>query len=200
MAAKDQDHDKKDPKQLVNPGGVDQAAAVFREYGADIRAMIEMHALNSVEADDIFQELFLSLVHTRLPEKVSSMKRYLYRAITNDLASRARANKRYLRRLKVYAETRKYKRLQDDPGKMAMRIERTREVFDRIEKLLPPREAQAVACRFQMDCDLSEAAQRMGVDRRSVTRYVCAGLKKIREIGLIRGEAPNDLSMPRKHV
>lgn len=200
MSSEKQGQPGEDCTVPVNPRGVGRAAEVFREYGAEIRAFIELHAQDRSEADDLFQEFFLSMVSARFPTKICSMKHYLYRAIINDMASRARYNKRYQQRLQVYAELRRYKGYQDDPGKMVLQAEHARQVFEKIGKQLPPREAEAVICRYEMDCDISEAAQYMGVQRRSVARYVCSGLKKIREIGLLRGRAHDDMSVPRKHL
>ncbi len=170
--------------------GVNRATEVFQKYGAEIRCFVELHAHDEAEADDLFQEFFLSLVSTRLPRKVASMRRYLYRAIANDLVSRVRSRQRYQKRLRVYAEARKHQSHQDDPGKETIRTEQTRRVFEMIERHLPPREAEAVACRFHKDWSNREVADHMGVDRRSATRYLCAGLKRLREIGFVGKREP----------
>lgn len=181
-----------DPSRCMTAAaeGVRRATEVFQKYGEEIRCFVELHARDDAEADDLFQEFFLSLVSTRLPPKITSMKRYLYRAIANDLVSRMRSQQRYQRRLRVYAENRQYQTHQDDPGKETMRSEQTRRVFEMIERHLPPREAEAVTCRFRKDWSNREVADYMGVDRRSVTRYLCAGLKRIKEIGLVRERKP----------
>lgn len=191
MASRDQQHEDQTSETWMAQEGVDRATEVFHKYGEDIRCFVEFHARDEAEADDLFQEFFLSLVSTRLPRKVTSMKRYLYRAIANDLVSRMRSHQRYQKRLRVYAEARKYQSHQDDPGRETVRTEQTRRVFEMIERHLPPREAEAVTCRFHKDWSNREVADHMGVDRRSVTRYLCAGLKRIREIGLVGERKPS---------
>jgi RNA polymerase sigma factor (sigma-70 family) len=169
---------------------VRRAAEVFQRYGKEIRCFVELQARDEAEADDLFQEFFLSLVRSRMPQNITSMKRYLYRAIANDLMSRMRTYRRYQRRLRAYAEMRQQQQHQDDPDKHTVRAEQARRVFELIERHLPPREAEAVTCRFRKDWSNGEVAEHMGVDRRSVTRYLCAGIKRIKEIGLMRERKP----------
>jgi len=185
MTAKDQQYGDPSPNPQSAHERVKLVTEVFREYGEAIQAFLELHTRDKADADDLFQELFLSLVRSRLPLKITSMKRYLYRAIANDLASRVRSHQRYRKRLRVYAETRKYEQNQDDPSEETLRTEQTRSVFEMIERHLPRREAEAVTCRFHKNWSNREVADYMGVDHRSVTRYLCAGLKRIKEIGLV---------------
>ncbi|MFC1762427.1 RNA polymerase sigma factor [Planctomycetota bacterium] len=169
--------------------GVQRAAELFSIHGEDIRAIIDFHVGNRGDGDDIFQELFLSIAFARLPRDISNMRRYLYRSVMNDLASRFRQQKRYLRRVKIYVENRKYRALDDDPSRTVMRAEQICKVFETIENELPQREARAVACRYRYDYDTAEAADEMGVNKRSFSRYLCAGLKRIREIDLAQQES-----------
>lgn len=168
------------------PLGVERASEIFRNHGDYIRTIIAFHAQTSDEVEDIYQEFFLSLVNARLPRDIENMKRYLYRAIANDVSTRLRTQRRYDKRLKVYAESRRYRRQQQDPSRVAEHAEHAREVLEIIEQKLPPREAKAVTCRYRMECNLDETAERMGVNRRSVTHYISAGLRKIKDIGLMR--------------
>ena len=167
-------------RQVAQPGqetgtvaGVKRATEVFLRHGEDIRAMIELHARNSEEADDLFQDFFLSLVSARFPRDIDCMRRYLCRAIVNDVTSQVRVQQRYHKRLKVYAELRRGRRRQDDPAKVVEQAE--------------PREARAVTCRFCLECDTAETAERLGVEQRSVSHYVCAGLRKIKKIEFLGG-------------
>ena len=69
---------------------VDVAAKVFAEHGDFIRAIIRYQISNDTQADDLFQDFFLSLVYRPLPTGVQNIKSYLYRAVTNDVVDAVR--------------------------------------------------------------------------------------------------------------
>ena len=45
------------------------AAEILNEYGNEIREMIRFHIKNEPVVDDIFQELFLSIVRSPIPQR-----------------------------------------------------------------------------------------------------------------------------------
>ncbi|MHC4792547.1 MAG: RNA polymerase sigma factor, partial [Planctomycetota bacterium] len=67
------------------PSNVNHAAKIFSEYGDFIRGVIRYQVGNDAQADDLFQDFFLSLVSRPVPADIQNIKKYLYRAITNDI-------------------------------------------------------------------------------------------------------------------
>jgi RNA polymerase sigma factor (sigma-70 family) len=49
-----------------------------------------------------------------------------------------------------------------------------------LSRLLQDREAQAFVLRYRDNCSIPEIAARMGVDRRTVSRYLAESLRKLR--------------------
>jgi DNA-directed RNA polymerase specialized sigma subunit len=59
--------------------------------------------------------------------------------------------------------------------------EEINKIFKLIERQLQQREAQAVNLRFKNNDDIKQIAQKMQVNRESVSRYLCVGISKIRQ-------------------
>ncbi len=74
---------------------LDLASKVFAEHSDFIRAVIRSQVKNEAQADDIFQDFFLSLVYNPVPKGVKNMKSYLYRAIINDVVDAFRRVETY---------------------------------------------------------------------------------------------------------
>ncbi|NQV33376.1 MAG: sigma-70 family RNA polymerase sigma factor [Phycisphaeraceae bacterium] len=162
---------------------VQTATHIFREYGPDIREMIRFSVRDDGVAEDIYQDLFLSLASSKLPPKIRNMRRFLYRAITNDIISMVRRSRRRHELMKLYA--RDYRAVESEetsPGELLIQSERKEQVFSQLEKELCPSEYRAVLWRFQRGGDNEAAAEELGIKKRSFIRYLCAGLKKIRRL------------------
>lgn len=67
---------------------VKQAENVFETYGDEIRVMISINVKEQSVADDVFQNLFLSVVHKPIPPHIERIEAYLYRIITKDQEDR----------------------------------------------------------------------------------------------------------------
>jgi len=158
------------------------ATAIFHEYGDRIRAIICFNVSNRSEADDIFQDFFLSLVHKPVPEGIKNVEGYLYKAIINDIIDMDRRTKSYRVRLHRYAKYRKYNAKNEDPHNIMIREEEVQKMFQLIERQLPPREAEAVIERYGHDRSIDNASKRMYVSKKTFSRYLCMGLKKIRQL------------------
>jgi len=159
---------------------VRRAAEIFEQYGDLIRSMILFNVNDELEADDIFQDFFLSLVRKPVPPTVKDIKGYLYRAILNDVLDSARRVKSYKVRLHRYAEYVKDVQVQQGPEGVLARAEQVQRVLRLVEEHLPPHQAQAVSHRYCDGRSMHEAAKKMTVTERTVSRYICMGLKKIR--------------------
>ena len=162
---------------------VQVATHIFQEYGDDIREMIRFNVRDEGLAEDIYQDLFLSMVSAKLPPKIKNMRRFLYRAITNDVISMVRRSRRRHELMKLYARDCRVDEVeQKSPGERLIQRERKEQVFSQLEKKLCPSEYRAVLWRFQRGGDNQEAAEELGVKKRSFIRYLCTGLKKIRQL------------------
>lgn len=159
------------------------ATQIFREHSDDIRAIIRYSIRDESIVDDVYQDFFVSLITTKMPEHIKNMRSFLYKAITNDIVSMSRRVRRRRDRLKVYAQE-GYQVVpeEESPSAQLIRDEQTEQALMHLEKHLCPSEFKAVVCRFKEGSDNEEAAKRLGIKKRSFLRYLCSALKKIRKI------------------
>jgi len=178
------------------PMGVKTAAYVFTEHGDFIHAVIRSRVKDCSEADDLFQDFFLSLVAKPPPLGVKNIKSYLFRAITNDMVDATRRVEKYRARIHRYAEHLRYITGNGDPEKTLARAEEMNRTFELIEGRLQPSETRAITLRYRDDFSVQEVAATMGVDSRSVSKYLYKGLKKIRQLLTVEEDKSNDRSQP----
>jgi len=172
------------------PTNVDLATEVFVAHGDFIRAVIHFHVKNKAEAEDLFQDLFLFLISRPVPEKVHNVKGYLYKVISDMVRDAFRRTEHYQTR--IYRYTQRHGRtIENGPEDVLIETEEAEKMFALIERHLPRKEALAVTLRYRDNCDTGEVADKMGVEPRSVSRYVSVGLKKIR--GVFQSEARGQL-------
>jgi RNA polymerase sigma factor (sigma-70 family) len=157
------------------------AAEVFNRYGDEIRAMIHFNVKDKSKADDIFQEFFVSIVRKPIPSGIQDIRAYLYRAVTNDVIDVSRQTKCHQDHIKKYAECRKHFVMPEDPQSTAIQTENTKKMFYLIENRLPKREAEVVIQRYGQGFSTTDTAEKMNVDKRIVSRYLTAALKRMRE-------------------
>jgi len=158
------------------------AAALFDEYGDFIRAVIRFQAKTEFQEDDLFQEFFLVLAAKPIPANVSNVKSYIYRAVTNTVIEWARRQAREERCLKKHVEEIRISINKRTPQSAIIQKEGRESVFRYLAGQLRRREAEAVMLRYRDNCSISEIAQRMGVDRRTVSHYLSEGLKELRRV------------------
>jgi len=155
------------------------ATEIFDKYGDTIRTMIYFHINDKSQTDDIFQDFFLSIMHKPVPPGIQNIRGYLYRAILNDVLDAARRAKNYRARIRRYAERRRCSRTQEYPQTAVIQAEEMQRLFDIVEKQLSTSEARAVTLRYRDNYNTAETAEKMGVNKRTVSRYVCVGLNKL---------------------
>jgi RNA polymerase sigma factor (sigma-70 family) len=159
---------------------VNITAKIFAEHADFIYAIICSKVRNEAQADDLYQDFFLSLVCKPVPAGIKDIRSYLYRAITNDIIDADRRVKRYQARIRKYAEVLNYITNNNTPEN-ALIAEENDKIFKLIGRCLPSSEAQAITLRFRNNHDIEEVAAEMNVNRRSVSRYISVGLKKMRQ-------------------
>lgn len=160
---------------------VDLATQIFIEHEPAIRAMIRRHAGNKDEEDDIYQNLYLSLVCNPVPVPLANTLAYLNTVIKNDIIDAARRRKSYQEMISRYAVSRIRDETETDPQVVVMREEEMQQIAEFVESSLPAHEARAVAERYGYGHTTTDAAKRMSVKERTVSRYLCIGLRRIRQ-------------------
>jgi len=176
---------------------VDRAARIFAEHGLAIRAMIRSRVSNPEEQEDIYQNLYLALVCNPVPPSVTNPLPYLNRIIRNDVIDAARRRKSFRDMADRYALEPAHAEEDHSPEQEAIQAEEMRRIAACLESL-SPQEANALAARYGHECNMAEAARALGVKERSVSRYLCMALKKIRRAvaGLeIEPDAPHRPSL-----
>ena len=168
-------------KESVPPRNVVRAAEIFSEYGDFIRAVIHYKVKNEARAGDLFQDFFLSLVSKPVPTGVQNVRSYLYRAIINDIVDATRRVENYKTQMNKYAECLNYSINKDNPENALIETEETDKMFKLIEGWLRHSEAQAISLRYRNSYNIKEVAKKMHVNSRTVSRYISAGLSKIRQ-------------------
>jgi len=157
------------------------ASEVFDRYGDEIRAIIHFNVKDKSKADDIFQELFVSIVRKPIPSEIQDIRAYLYRAVTNDVIDVSRQIKNHQDHIHKYAECRKHSEIPQDPQKTAIQVEGTKKMFQLVESRLPKREAEVLVRHYGHGLSITDTAEKMNVNKRIVSRYLSVALKKMRE-------------------
>lgn len=155
------------------------ATAIFVEHGEFIRAIIRYQAGNKGDIEDLYQEFYLSLVRKPVPADVQDLKGYLYRAILHHVIDAARLRKTYSHNMKKYA---KETRISINNGEMRNAFideEHKNAAVAGLVRHLQEREAQAFVLKFRDDCSIREIATRMGITKRTVSRYLSESLRKL---------------------
>ena len=161
------------------------ATAIYDQYGDFIRAVVRFQAKNEFQEEELFQEFFLTLVAKPVPASVSSIKGYIYRALVNMVAEGARRQAREERYLKKHAERVRISIHKRGPQTAIIGEEERESVFRHLTGKMRRREAEAVMLRYRDDCSIPEIAERMGVDARTVSHYISAGLRELRRVSAI---------------
>jgi RNA polymerase sigma factor (sigma-70 family) len=158
-----------------------RAAQIFSEYGDFIRSIIRFRTGDEDLTDDLFQDYFLSLVSRPIPQDVQNIKSYIYRAITNDTFDAVRRVEKYRGKIERYAKKIENSVNKNHPENALIEVEETARMFRMIERLISPTESQAVTLKFKNNGSIEEVAKQMAVNKRSVSRYISVGLRKLRQ-------------------
>lgn len=159
---------------------IKQAAETFEENSDMIRISISSQVYDKSIVDDIFHNLFISLVKSPIPPNVENVKGYLRRAIRNDVIDFSIKRKCFQKREQKYAHVYSIRMGCCNPVDEIALTDQARHIFKIIEKELPSHEARALIEKFRYGRDSQEAAMAMGITRRSFSRYLCTGLKRLR--------------------
>ncbi|MGB2865033.1 MAG: sigma-70 family RNA polymerase sigma factor [Sedimentisphaerales bacterium] len=164
------------------------AAKVFLDHKDFIRKVIFFHIHDEDQADDLFQDFFLSFVSRPLPGDIQNIESYLYKAITSDIIDAIRRKENYRNSIYEYGERSNHSCCQKTPEETVLKMEETSRILDIIEKRLPRTEAQAVYLQYRDSHNAKEIAEKMGVGAATVRGYVSEGLSRIRRLLTIKAE------------
>lgn len=157
------------------------ATRIFAEHGSAIRALIRLHVTRSEEEDEVYQNLYLSLVCHPPPQPLTNVPAYLSTVIRNDIIDTVRRRKSQQELVSRYAMSRTWDEVEEAPDEQVTRTEEVQRVTDLVAQLLPVHEATAVIEKFVYGRSTTDIASRMRVKERTVARYTCVGLKRIRD-------------------
>jgi RNA polymerase sigma factor (sigma-70 family) len=171
-------------RRIERLGGetVQAAAEIFSEYDGFIRAVIRFRAHNKSEEEDLFQEFFVTLIRNPVPADVRSIKSYLYRAIVNHIVDSVRRRETSRRAVKKYVKETGFPINNRSAENVFIEdVEERNAAIAYFVRHLHEREAQAFVLRYRDNCSLGEIAAKMGVNVRTVSRYLSEGLRRLRK-------------------
>jgi RNA polymerase sigma factor (sigma-70 family) len=160
---------------------VNIAAGIFAEYWDFIHAVIRYKVRDEASRDDLFQNLFLSLVSRPPSTDVKNIKSYLYKAIINDIIDNTRRVEKYQNRVHRYAEHLKYPIIEDNPENALIEAEEMSKMLECIQMRLQHSEVEAITLRYRNQYKIKEIAEVMGVNNTAAWKYISKGLEKIRQ-------------------
>ena len=160
------------------------ANTLFSQYGTEISKMISFHIDDVYLAEDMYQNLFLSIIKYPPPEDLSDPKSYLWKAIFNNVNQMRYKQLNDDRKLVGYK-----KRLFDiphdttnDPLEILSMHESRNNLIEIIQKSLSPAEAKVVLEKLKHHTKTQEIASQLGIESRSVSHYFSTGIKKLRAL------------------
>ena len=168
-------------KTSAMTGALERTAEIFAENNSFIRSAIRFHVSDEAERDDLFQELFLSLIASPVPADVKNIKGFLFRVIAFRAKDAFRRKSTYQKKLCGYAENCKLPS-EIKPESNAVKAEELEKVLNMVRTRLPKHEAAAISLAFRDDSSNIKAAKSMGLKTETINRYVCTGIKKLSSI------------------
>ncbi|MHC4131543.1 MAG: RNA polymerase sigma factor [Planctomycetota bacterium] len=157
------------------------ARKIFIEYGDFIYGVIRFNIKNEFEVEDVYHDIFLHLISKPMPKDIQNMKCFLYRVVSDKTKDAIRRIDRYNRRIQRYAQNScSFDGTQ--PENTIIDREETEKMFGLIQKNLSPKEAKAVTLKYFNDNKIASIAEKMGIQKRSASRYISVGLKKVRHV------------------
>lgn len=182
------------PKKLDSPSSkskhevysrVRKAEEIFDTYGETIRSTIYFYTKDRVLADDIYQDFFLSLVRRPIRPEIQNIRGYIAKALINDILDSVRRTESHRNLLARYANFRSLARcgqLRNTGHNVVIDIDSLNHLTKMLKKQLSGREAESIILRYIYNLTITEAAEKMQVKKRTFSRYLCVGLKKIRQL------------------
>lgn len=161
---------------------VSQAAKIFSKYGDFIYQIIYSQVNDKIQADDMFQDLFLSIVRKPIPQDVDNTKSYLRTAIKNDIIDAARRRVNSNDNMNKYCIDQKPYINKIIPEKVVAELDETNIIFKFIRVRLTSTQYRAIILRYKNNLSFKEIAAEMDVEEKTVKKHIYRGLCKIRQL------------------
>lgn len=158
---------------------VQKATAIFAEHEAFIRTSISIHAGDRLDPEDLYQEFYLSLIRKPIPDDVRDIRGYLYCVIRHHVINAIRSGRSYSHTVKKYAEETRISINNEGSGNAFIDEEHQTATVAGMARNLQGREAEVFTLKYRDDCNIVEIAAKMGVTRRTVSRYLSESLRKL---------------------
>src|SRR5512142_1852054 len=142
--------------------------------------MIRQQVANQDQEDEVFQNLYLSLVCSPPPLPLTNVLGYLNTVIRNDIIDAVRRQKSQQQHISKYALSQPRDDVEDAPDERVTRAEDARRVTGLLTEILPSREAQVVLERYVYGRSTNDIALHLQVKKRTVSHYASVGLRRIR--------------------
>lgn len=176
-------------ESTVSAENIAAATKIFEEQGSFIYRLICYQVTDKSLADDLFQDLFLTLIANPVSLEGVELRKYLYRTIVNDIRDAYRRERRYKKFLDKYSNNRGYLINKQGSRNAYSMKERVEDIARCAWESLSPKETNAISLRYLAGHSIQDVAERMRVKKRTVSRYLCSGLGKIRKcLGLKDGD------------
>lgn len=164
---------------LKDAENIEYVKYIFKKHESFIRAMVRKFSHTTDSAEDFYQDLFVYFCRKGISRDINNMEGFLYRVIYGRSKDLARYDFRQRALFSNYAQY--YQQLHSSYEEYEIDENENEQLFDRINKYVTKNEARAIFYRCKQGFSLAEAAEKMGVLPKTITRYVSSGLRKIRE-------------------
>lgn len=158
-----------------------RASKIFEEHTHTIRAAIGFYVNDKSSIDDLFQDFFLSLVRRPIPRRAQNIRAFINRAIRNDVLDAVSQTQSYNVRNYKYAKMHADNIKSKTPDDIVSQAEEIRHIFDIVGSQLLQHETKAIIQKYRYDMDIGETAKAMNINKRSVSCYLCTGIRKLRK-------------------
>lgn len=155
------------------------ATAIFEEHGEFIRKVLGRQAGSKLDVEDLYQEFYLALIHKPVPTDVRDVRGYLYKALVHRVISEARRCGAYSNAMKKYANETRISINNGETEDAFIVEEHQNAAIAKLSHCLQEREAEAFVMKYRDDCSILEIATRMGINKRTVSRYLSESLRKL---------------------
>lgn len=160
-----------------------KTSELFIAHEDFIRTVVRFQAGSRFDEEDVVQSFYLMLLSRPLPPRIGHPRSYLYKAVTHHVADLARHGARYQRHLKNYARQRRISiNMRPTTNAILEEKEQGTAACAYMVRHLRGRQAEAFTLKYRDGCSLAEIAHQMGVNKRTVSRYLCDAVRTLREV------------------
>jgi RNA polymerase sigma factor (sigma-70 family) len=160
---------------------VEVASRIFHDHGTTIRSMVKRYVHGEQDADDICQDIFLSIAASP-PSHETAILAYLQTVVRNhvrDFHRRATSRQGFAKR---YAQLPTTTAIGSSREGKFEQAEQVAKVMALLKDALPEHMAHVVIERYVHGKNVDEIAAKLGIEKRSISRYCCVGLRCLRSL------------------